>query len=316
MVNLKTNAFLWTLSLGLASCSSTNFASASKGTATNPASGATATTAGTTPNATDANQAGNGASTDGAAAGAKVSSAVASGTSGTQCLGTNAKLYNLVLSIDTSGSQAQTDPTNLRISGAKAFLQNLATFADANPNVTINVSDLAFSTNTAVGAHSWQQISSKTLATVDADIDAITATLQQGTYYLGALTAADQLFTTIKATPDASQRNFVLFMTDGEPNGFETTQQIISSVQSLTTKYGVAMINLGTGTEVTQAGDQILMSMALPTTGTVAADHVGKFIAVSTQDQMATIGSILTAAVSGCASGTATTTTTGTGSGT
>ncbi|MCX6110821.1 MAG: VWA domain-containing protein [Proteobacteria bacterium] len=222
------------------------------------------------------------------------------GATEASCLRKSA-LYNVVMVFDVSGSQAQTDPTKLRVSGAKDFLTKLSSFADANPASKFNVSITGFASDATFGAHGWEALNKTTLADMTLDIDKVTAKESAGTHYLAALTATDQLLTKINASAtDKTTRTFVIFMTDGEPNGPGTLNQINAATAALTTTRGAAMIMLGTGTGVSANGEKVLQGMALPNPGIVNPKHVGRYHRVATTEQMAKIGEILTGDVAAC----------------
>ena len=222
------------------------------------------------------------------------------GATEASCLRKSA-LYNVLMVFDVSGSQAQTDPTKLRVSGAKDFLTKLSSFADANPTSKFNVSIAGFASEATFGAHGWEALNKATLADMTQDIDMVTAKESAGTHYLAALTAADQLLAKKNASAtDKTTRTFVIFMTDGEPNGPGTLNQINAATAALTTTRGAAMIMLGTGTGVSANGEKVLQGMALPNPGIVNPKHVGRYHRVATKEQMAKIGEILTGDVAAC----------------
>jgi len=222
------------------------------------------------------------------------------GTTQGNCL-RKSSLYNIVMVFDVSGSQAQTDPTKLRVTGAKDFLNKLSAFADATPTSKFNISITGFANTSTFGAHGWKALNKSTLGDLTSDINTITAPLSVGTFYLTGLNAADKLLLQQNATAaNNAVRNFVIFMTDGEPNGFATIAQINGAAADLANNRGAAMIMLGTGTGVSAKGEGILQNMALPKTGIVNGKHTGKYFRVATEAQMAKIGDILTGAVAGC----------------
>ena len=222
------------------------------------------------------------------------------GTAQGNCL-KKSSLYNIVMVFDVSGSQAQTDPTKLRVTGAKDFLNKLSAFADVTPTSKFNVSITGFARTATFGANGWKALNKTTLGDLSSDINTITAPLSAGTFYLSGLHAADKLLLQQNATDsNKAARNFVIFMTDGEPNGRDTIAQINGAAADLANNRGAAMIMLGTGTGVSAKGEGILQNMALPKTGIVNAQHTGKYFRVATEAQMAKIGDILTGAVAGC----------------
>ncbi len=218
-----------------------------------------------------------------------------------ECLVKKAELYNIVLVFDTSGSQLKTDPTKLRITGAKDFVTKLTAFADANPTVTINVSTAGFARRSTPGAHGWQKLAKATLATVTGDIDTLNAGIGIGTNFVAGLEEADKLLVAKgAATKETKQRNFIVFMTDGEPNAGGGVNDIVSETTAITKNRGVAMIMLGTGTGVGDEGTGVLKQMALPNPGIVNAKHIGQFFAVTTPSEMANISTILSKSVAAC----------------
>ena len=226
--------------------------------------------------------------------GAHASSAATSG-----CLARKAGTYHLVVAFDNSQSQLRTDPSRLRTSGGKAFAARLAAIADANPTLTINLATLSFASAPTAGAHGWQRLSGATVANVQADITALTATPILGTNFSAALAMADSMLGQVGASAsNTTTRSYVILITDGEPT--DPLPKIASTIDGLTKNRGAAMITMGTGAAVGVLGAQVLSQMALPKVGIVDAKHVGQFIRAETQDQMSKIGDLLVDAVTTC----------------
>ena len=293
---------LLTAALG---CSNTNFGGASdkKDAAAAPAGPAPGDAAGAS---TDAAGQGAPAGTDAAAAGGSHGTDEGGtkpqsfSTDQAACLAKTAGQYNIVMVYDASLSQTLTDPGQLRVSGSKQFVTAFAEFAEQNQGVTVNIATANFSVGSSFGSHGWVKARQATLPNLLTDIDQVSPGLGLGTHYLDGLQAADKLFQQIAATPDPKTRNFLIFLTDGEPNGPATVADINAQVATLVKTYGAAMLLVGTGTQVSLNADTVLKGMALPNPGTVSPTHIGQYFKVTSPQDMAGINNILVKAVAKC----------------
>ena len=110
-----------------------------------------------------------------------------------------------------------------------------------------------------------------------------------------------------------SQRNFVIFLSDGEPNMSTTLQPvqitanpqalktaILANVNKIVSDFDAAMITIASGTQISPAGIEVINSMALPTVGTPYPEHTGKYIRVDSEAAFETLSKTLGTAISDC----------------
>jgi hypothetical protein len=226
------------------------------------------------------------------------------------CLAQKADQYNVVLVLDASASQSDTDPTNLRIAGADLFVDRMAGFAARHPEIQVNAATVTFNFGAQVGS-GWNRIVPPTAFAIEQEIGFMASALQPATHFIPALDAAAGLLQQRGASPmNRRQRNFVVFLTDGEPNlvgspdgdlaGGETIPGIYGRVAQLTQAFGAAMIAVGSGMGLSFEGEQVLAGMAMPAQPIVSPSHVGRYIRVATPFDMMRLGDILFDAVSRC----------------
>lgn len=231
-----------------------------------------------------------------------------------ECLSKKAGEYNIVIVVDTSTSQKDTDPNQLRVKAGTAFIKDLALYAKAQPEISVEVGIVGFAGTSRLGAHGPLDVGKVGPEGLSADLVALNATLSSGTNYEAGLNNAATLLTQMGAKKGtANQRNFVIFMSDGEPNTSTTTptrqsttiplalkQAIISNVNKMVSNFDSAMVTIASGTQISQAGIEVLGSMALPTIGNPNAEHVGKFVRVDSEAAFESLSKTLGTAISEC----------------
>ncbi|TWE09223.1 vWA domain-containing protein [Rudaeicoccus suwonensis] len=121
---------------------------------------------------------------------------------------------DLQLLIDTSGSLAQTDPTDARVAAAKYLMGQLSTFVSTN-NARIDVAIAGFAAQFEQQMN-WTQLTSGSLPGIDAKLDTFShQNSGQDTDYWNALTGARKSLEAQGATSGA-HCPMVVLITDGE----------------------------------------------------------------------------------------------------
>ncbi len=227
----------------------------------------------------------------------------AGGSSGTtdQCLAKKADDYNILLIFDTSASQEQTDPGNVRREGATAFVDRFNAYVQTNNKARVFMAVLSFNDASIRGAQGWTRLTGSNADAVKSDINSATATPQGGTAYSPVLKDAAQFYRQINAATDKDRvRNYVVFLTDGLPNaaegagfgfpGFpgdvETMADIPPAVDNLVKNYGVAMIAIASGPGIPPEGESVVQSLAQPKVGLKNKNHVGIYRRAQTADDL------------------------------
>ena len=277
-------SFSLSLSLG---CSSSNF-KGSPGT-----SNKNLNAAGTNGDANPSNGGGSGGSgtTDGAGNGAGSGGNVTdgSGTAGNLAQtgenngtvackpDTNPNSYNIMFIFDKTGSQLVTDPTNVRRSGALSFLSQFNNYFGKFPAAQVYMGVLAFNTQSIHSTNGWMLLNSINASVIQQEIVTATSNPNGLTSFSPVLQDAANYFKQVNALQNAqSGRNYIVFLTDGDPNA-DTAQAIKDAVDNLVNNYGVAVIAVATGPDVTASGQKMVQSLALPATATKFPDHVGRY---------------------------------------
>lgn len=225
------------------------------------------------------------------------------------CLAKKGSDYNIVVVIDTSLSLRSTDPNNLRSAAVNKFTQNLEGFAKAGKGRSVKVAIVGFARNAKLGNNSPVNLGQDGAAKVIQDVVTLTRTSGIGTNYEAGLNEARQALVDMDAKKGkANQRNFLIFLSDGEPNrgndGARPANQLIgpinSQVESLAKDLDVAVISIASGSDIKQQGIDIIKNMAENSTKTSFSDHKGQFIRVDSDDDLEGLSKELGKAVSGC----------------
>ncbi len=217
------------------------------------------------------------------------------------CLKYKADSYNFMMIFDRSKSQERTDPNFVRRDGALAFVDRVYQYAQGNPKARVYMSSLAFNEASVRGANGWQRLKDTSIEVIKQDITTATSNPDGNTAYSPVLKDAANFFEQInKQTNPDRTRNYVIFLTDGEPNALqgplggilgspgdvESVPDITAAVDNLVKNYGVAMIAIASGTGIAPEGEQFVQSMALPTTGIKDKNHIGIYRRTQTPEEL------------------------------
>lgn len=189
-----------------------------------------------------------------------------------ECLTYKADQYNIVLVFDNSGSQNETDPQTIRRTAAINFVNTFEQFKKDNDKTEVNMSAVSFSdTATKSGWHSLGQGT----AGIAQDITVATDNPDGRTNYSFPLNAANELLGTL--TQKSRVKNYVVFLTDGEPNaltnpGFpgvsESLQDIENARNNLITSHNASIIAIAAGNGIRPEGISAVEKLAdLPSQG-------------------------------------------------
>jgi len=210
--------------------------------------------------------------------------------------------YNIMFIFDKTGSQVTTDPTLVRRSGALQFLTQLSSYAAANPKVSVYSSVLAFNTESVRASSGWLLVNSTNTPTISQEITIATSNPAGATSYSPVLRDASSFFDQVNSQPNAAKaRNYIVFLTDGEPNA-DNPAAIEAAVNTLVTKQNVAIIAVAAGPQVSAAGESVVKNLALPTQSSKFADHVGQYYRAANDVDFTAVWSKLFTKINGCAS--------------
>ena len=187
------------------------------------------------------------------------------------CLLKKSLNYNVVIVLDNSGSQKKSDPTRVRRDVSKNFVKRMNNLVYNKSDTIVKIATVGFSAK-VTNSPSWVQLDGADTATagepVDqlfASIDAETSNETAGTNYGPAFQAAGSLLSSMG--PDrleSTTRNYVLFMTDGEPTD---NYSIASLRETIVTNNKAAIISIASGQSISAKGESIVRARALPETG-------------------------------------------------
>lgn len=221
------------------------------------------------------------------------------------CAGKAAALnYNIVLAFDNTGSQALTDPLNLREFGGRAFVDQFLTYKTVNTKAIVNMNVLSFNTVSTRSANGWLTLSPEHVDLIKGDISTATAKPFGSTAYSPALNDAAALFAEINTkTAGTDARNYLIFLTDGLPNA--DNQTAITQAVSNVVATEAAIIAIASG-DVNIAGEIAVRGLAQPVSGGKHPDLVGRYYRAALAEDLKSVWGSLTAQISsGCnASGT------------
>ena len=196
---------------------------------------------------------------------------IISKSGGKLCLGQSLNL-NIVLVFDRSGSQSDDDQDNME-AGARGFITNLNKLSTEGKRVAARASVVRFNGDSQIGANRWQDImTAGGMQTTFTDIGWANSGNSGDTHYHEALANVETLLNEIKAqVSNANSRNFVVFLSDGEP---DSQSKVMPAAQSVLDKFGVAYISIGIGIE----DEQYLRQMAALKNPQTPQDHTGQYI--------------------------------------
>ncbi len=207
---------------------------------------------------------------------------------GAGCVRDGVEDINVVLVLDNSGSQDDTDPTGVRRLASLDFAAKLDSVAKSNPKLKVSVSTISFARSVEFTSNRWVKLGDATgLARVNADINQATGPTRNGTYYAPALRSAAQLLGEIGTdSGKKAHRNFVLFMTDGKPNGAEQSAERQTELGQLTGRFDAAIIGVASGTGID--GDQVpeVEALAKPVSNPLKPKHIGQYIRARSADDV------------------------------
>ncbi len=277
---------------------------------------------GTDPNGVDGNGkgglGGDGSSQNGESPGQTDSSNGGGGLPGSglnaECLSKKASEYNIAIVIDASGSQLQTDPNFLREKASLNFAIEMARFARIHPTISIELGIVGFSDTSIVGTNGPQDVGKNGTDKLSADITQVARNPKGNTNFEAGLRVGETALGLMGAKKGVTtQRNFLVFLTDGDPNRSDTvttsqandnplliTQAINTKVQGIVNNYDAAMITVASGAQIQQKGIDVVQGMALPKVGTISPEHVGKYIRADTDKALEELSKLLGAIVSDC----------------
>lgn len=308
----------WVLSAG---CSSSNFAGNSAAKSSGPIAGAPGTgdglptglPAGGDDHSNDSNNGagGPGGPGGGGPGGSNNGLGNGSGSAGKitnigDCSSSTSSLnYNIVFAFDNTGSQKDTDPTNVRGTGGQAFVDQFLAYVQANPKAKVNMNVLSFNTVSIRSVDGWLALSPDHAAQIKADIATATTNPNGNTSYSPALNDAAALLSDINLqTAGTKARNYLIFLTDGLPNAdrADTIQKAAASVVS----QGAAIIAIASGPDVPSKGESAVRALALPTIGTTYPDLVGQYYRAATPDDLKSVWSSLSTKIGSACNGSGT----------
>ena len=302
----------WVLSAG---CSSSNFAGNSAAKSSVPVAGAPGTgdglptglPAGGGDHSNDSNNGAGGGTggTSGPGSGLNPGLGNGSGSAGKitntgDCSSSNSSLnYNIVFAFDNTGSQKDTDPTNVRGTGGQAFVDQFLAYVQANPKAKVNMNVLSFNTVSIRSVDGWLALSPDHAALIKADIATATTDPNGNTSYSPVLNDAASLLSDINLqTAGTKARNYLIFLTDGLPNTdrADAIQRAAASVVS----QDAAIIAIASGPDVPRNGEAVVRALALPTIGAVYPDLVGQYYRAATPDDLKSVWSSLSTKITVC----------------
>jgi uncharacterized protein YegL len=176
------------------------------------------------------------------------------------CISNSGTRYNIVFVFDQSGSQNKTDPERIRGAAAASFVQRMTDPRSVRGEVYVNM--LGFNNSATPGPGGWTKLEPNTVAVIQNNIMQTTPPppLLGGTHYGPALSAAGQMLSQFSG--QTSGRNLVVFLTDGKPSDED---EYPAALQQLVTVHRATMITVASGSGVESDGEQVVQSMAMPT---------------------------------------------------
>jgi len=230
------------------------------------------------------------------------------------CLSRKAREYNIAIAIDSSISQKQSDPQNLRGAAATSFAQAMAGVANAQAKISIELAIIGFSGGARTGRNSPVDLGQSGHDGVARDVSDLVDQLGAGTNFEAGLLESEKALIRMGAEKGKrNQRNFIIFLTDGEPNRSEKgsifdavlnpsamIDAINQKVSSLVSELDVAMISIASGTDLNEEGIRLISNMAQPSQNSVYPDHKGTYIRADSEDDLEGLSQQLGQAISGC----------------
>ena len=210
-----------------------------------------------------------------------------------ECLKKKPFNYNVVIVLDNSNSQTDNDPQKVRQAVSLDFVNKFNGLVARKPDTTVQISVVSFSATATES--SWTRLDGKDDPVVPSDpIDGLRASIvtattneKNGTKFGPAFEAASKLLKNLGPPRlDAKTKNYVLFMTDGEPYDSYSIPTISAEIVD---ENKAAVLAIASGSNISKRGEAKVEGLAIPKTG----DHIGRYYRAVTADDMKTVWSKL-----------------------
>jgi len=190
------------------------------------------------------------------------------------CLKKKPSNYNIVLVLDNSGSQDTTDREKVRRAVSLDFVTRFNKLVSRKPDTVVQIGLVSFTTKAT--SFGWVRLdgkddpasSSKPIDTLRTSIESATDAPAGGTFYGPAFGAAANLLRALGSPRfDPITKNYVLFMTDGDPNSGDTyTVPDVSA--TIVDENKAAILSIASGKGIKRDKEPIVQALALPQSGT------------------------------------------------
>jgi uncharacterized protein YegL len=204
------------------------------------------------------------------------------------CLKKKAFNYNVVIVLDNSLSQKSTDPNRVRRNVSRDFVARFNKLVQRKPDTLVNISVLQFSGASKRATPSWIRMDGKDEVTVVSEpidnlrkaIDLATEKESGGTNFGPAFKEAAALLGELGPSRlEASTKNYVLFMTDGEPTDSYKVSDISASIFG---QHNAAILAIASGSGIKAGGEKKVEELAIPTEGA----HKGGYYRADTPEAL------------------------------
>ena len=188
------------------------------------------------------------------------------------CLKKRSMNYNIVVVLDNSSSQKNTDPKRVRRDVSRSFVERFNNLVARKPDTVARIAIIGFAAK-ATTSPSWIQLDGKSDTTLSdepidrllTDIDTETSNQTVGTSYKAAFEAAGNQLSSLGTDRfQTDTRNYVLFMTDGRPTEDYTPDSI---QKNIVTPNKAAVIAIASGKSISTDDESVVKARALPLTG-------------------------------------------------
>lgn len=183
----------------------------------------------------------------------------------------------VVFNFDNSGSNSSENLAAMR-NGAQHFINNLKDYSAQENAARVSIAvvrmdDPSKNVGATIGQKRWIEVKDGDITQASAEITWGTSK-GHNTFFDGCFDRSIELLEEENAdVGNESERNFVVFFSDG---GAERSDQSNALTQRLATDFGAAVYTIGTDGD---SGQGLLSQLAKPSTGIVSPDHIGKFFA-------------------------------------
>lgn len=179
---------------------------------------------------------------------------------------------NIVIVIDQSDSHSSAELSNVG-TGIFSFLSGLEQLKNRYSSLNISTSTVRFYAAAHIGANRWMNFKESDNDALREEITYATSHRKSYTDYNGAISKVSELFQE-KNRSSEFVRNYVIFLSDGKPNGGGgNPSSIIPEVTALTASKGTAFITIATKNKAAS----ILQQMANVDVSS-PPQHQGQFI--------------------------------------